>query len=102
VTTLMPTDHGTLRMAQRGIAIKDAELITLLGTEVSDGYLALDRDCQEAERELKKLIGRIRRLSGKRLVTAAGRIVTAYHASRRHERRLLRDAHECDLRDQRT
>jgi hypothetical protein len=92
VTTLMLTDYATLRMAQRGMAIKDADLIALLGTEVNDGYLVLDRDCQEVERELKGLIGRIRRLRGKRLVIAAGRIVTAYHASPRNERRLLRSA----------
>ena len=33
------TDHASVRMAQRNVSLPDAELITLIGTEVSDGYL---------------------------------------------------------------
>jgi hypothetical protein len=94
---LMVTQHAALRMAQRGIAMKDAELIALVGTKIDDGYLVLSKDCQEVERELKGLLERVRRLRGKRLVIADGRIVTAYHSSRRQERRLLRHSYECDL-----
>lgn len=99
MTALVLTNHAAVRMAQRGIAIKDAELIALVGSEVDDGYLVLDKDCQEVERELKALLERIRRLRGKRLVTSNGRIVTAYHVSRRQERRLVRQAHARGFRE---
>ena len=90
--------HAETRMAQRGVSIKDAELIALIGTEVADGFLVFAQDCQ-IERELKGLIDRVRRLQGKRLVIANGRIVSAYQASRWKERRLLRSAQERDLRE---
>jgi hypothetical protein len=98
MTTLIFTHHAAVRMAQRGIPLRDAELIALIGTEVDDGYLVRAKDCQRVEREIKLLLGRIKRLQGKQLVTSEGRIVTAFHASPRQEARLLRDAPECDLK----
>jgi hypothetical protein len=94
---MMMTKHAKRRMAQRGIQLKDVELIELIGTPVDDGYLVRTKDCQSAEREIKRLLARIRRLEGKRLVAANGRLVTTFHTSRREERRLLRRSHECDL-----
>src|SRR5438309_1728866 len=95
--TLMLTSHAAARMAQRCIKVNDSELIALIGTEVEDGYLVRTKDCQEVERVLKNFLAQVWRLRGKRLVVANGRIVTAYHASPRYQRRLLRNAHECDL-----
>jgi hypothetical protein len=97
MTGLVLTDHASVRMAQRSIALPDAELITLIGTEVSDGYLVRAQDCQQIETQLKRFLDRVRRLQGRRLVVAEGRIVTAYQASRRNERRLLRNVQERDL-----
>jgi hypothetical protein len=54
-------------------------------------------DCQEIERELKRFLERIWRACGKLLIVKSGQIVTAYNPSRKYERRLLRNAHECDL-----
>ncbi len=96
--TLMLTSHATMRMAQRGIGSKDAELIALVGTEVEGGYLVLDKDYKELERQLKGLLQRLRRVIGKRLVLDGGRVLTAYHASGRQRRRLMRKASERDLR----
>jgi hypothetical protein len=39
----------------------------------------------------------LRRVVGKRLVVSNGRIVTAYHPSKRYQRHLLRNAREGDL-----
>ena len=97
MTAFTPTDHATIRMAQRGMSLGDAELAALIGTEVDDGYLVLAKNCTKLESELKALLDRVRRLQGKRLVVANGRIVTAYNASKRNARRLLRDAQESDL-----
>jgi hypothetical protein len=97
MNTLIVTGHAAMRMAQRSIQLKDAELIALVGTQVEDGYLVRAKDYQEIETDLKKLLARLRRIVGKRLVVADGHVVTAYHASRRYQRRLLRNAPESDL-----
>jgi hypothetical protein len=97
MTDLIVTGHAATRMAQRSIRFRDVDLIAIVGTKVDDGYLVRERDYQVAERAIKKVLERIWRLRGKRLVVADGRVVTAFHASRRQQRRLLRDAHERDL-----
>jgi hypothetical protein len=84
--------HARMRMSQRGIANDDLELIKLIGTEVESGYLVREKDYQALERELKQLRDHARRLVGKRLVVEGDRLVTAYHAVRTKERRLLRGA----------
>ena len=98
MNTLMVTDHTVARLAQRGIKLTDAQLITLIGTPVDDGYLVRARECQEIENSLKKLLERVRRARGKRLVVSNGRIiVTGYDASGRYQRRMLRKVHESDI-----
>jgi hypothetical protein len=96
---LVPTKHSAERTAQRSLRINDPDLIALIGTAVEDGYLVRTKDYQEIERALKQLLQRFRRLVGKRVVTVDGRIVTAYHATKTFERRLLRHAQEADLYD---
>jgi len=97
MSTLILTGHAAMQMAQRSISLKDAELIVLIGTEVDDGYLVLEKDYQEVERHIKQFLDRCFRMVGKRLIIADGRIVTTYHPSKKHLRRLLRNAHESDL-----
>jgi hypothetical protein len=97
MSTLILTGHAAMRMAQRSIELQDAELIALIGTQVEDGYLVRAKDFQEIETELKTLLQRLRRIVGKRLIVANGQVVTAYHASRRYHRRLLRRAYQSDL-----
>jgi hypothetical protein len=93
-TGLVLTDHASVRMSQRSVSLPDVELITLIGTKVGDGYLVRAQDCQQIEMHVKRFLDRVRKLEGKRLVVANGRIVTAYQASRRKQRRLLRNAQE--------
>jgi hypothetical protein len=97
MSRLAMTNHAAVRMAQRSISMKDSELIALIGTEIDEGYLVRTQDYREVERLLKQLLQRIRRLAGKRLIVSDGRIVTAYHASNACQRRILRDAYECDI-----
>ena len=92
------TRHAVTRMAQRAIREDDLDLIMIIGTEVRDGYIVRTKDCQAAERELKRLLDRVRRLNGKRLVVEAGHLVTAYRAERATERRLMRHTEERELR----
>jgi hypothetical protein len=84
-------------MAQRGITSSDLELIEWIGTEVEGGYLVREKDFQALDRELKKLRDHARKLVGKRSVVEGGRVVTAYHAARGTERRLLRGAEDQSL-----
>jgi hypothetical protein len=84
------TRHAAIRMAQRGIPVQDLEFITLIGTEVNDGYLVLDADCRNFESLLKRVLQQVKRWRGKRLVISEGQVVTAYHATNREIRHLLR------------
>ncbi len=97
MSTLILTAHAVMRMAQRSIRLKDAELIALIGTEVEDGYLVLNKDYREVERQVKEFLDRCRRMIGNRLVIAGGNIVTAYHPSTKYRRRLLRNAYDSDF-----
>ncbi|MBU6497181.1 MAG: hypothetical protein KGJ41_13625 [Rhodospirillales bacterium] len=90
------TRHAIERMGQRGFRDDDLDLIRLIGTPVEDGYLVLVRDCQAAERDLKRLWERIRHLNGKRLVEKGGCVVTAYRATKTKERQLMRRGSERD------
>jgi len=98
-SVLQLTTHATTRVAQRGIASDDLELITWIGTEVEGGYLVREKDFQAFDRDLKQLRDHARRLVGKRLVIESNRLVTAYHATRSKERRLLRGAQDRSLAD---
>jgi len=91
---LHPTRHAILRMSQRAIRFDDVKLVESIGTEVEGGYLVRRKDVQAFEHELKKLADRARRLEGKRVVLKADAVVTAYHARKCKERRLLRNADE--------
>jgi hypothetical protein len=101
-SALTITEHAALRMSQRGFMPKDVELILLIGTEIDDGYLVREKDYQEAEHALKRLLQSFRRLVGKRLVVKNGQVVTAFHPLKRYERDLLRDARNSHLYEQGT
>jgi hypothetical protein len=79
-------------MAQRGIRPKDAELIILIGTEVDDGYLVRENDYQDLEHAMKRWLENFRRVIGKRLIVSSGQIITAYHPTKRNQRKVIRDA----------
>jgi hypothetical protein len=84
------TRHAASRMSQRAIRPGDLELIERLGTEVEGGHLVRLKDFQAFEREQKRLVDRVRRLVGKRVVRDGNTLVTAYHADRAKARQLLR------------
>jgi hypothetical protein len=48
MSSLILTGHAAIRMAQRSIKFKDAQLIALIGTEVEDGYLVRVKDYRGA------------------------------------------------------
>ncbi len=91
------TRHASIRMAQRGFCPEDLDLIRLLGIEVKDGYLVRAKECQAFERQLKRMLDRVRRLIGTRVVVAGDHIVTTYHARPTKERQVLRRAEDREL-----
>ena len=93
------TAHATTRMSQRGIRGGDLELVRRIGTEVEGGYLVREKDFQALERQLNFLRDQARRLVGKRVVVDGCMVVSAYHAGRAKERRLLRGAEARSFRE---
>ena len=88
------THHALIRMAQRGFDTDDLDLIICMGIEVEDGYFVRDKDFQALDQKLKQFRDHLRRLVGMRLVVEGNRVVTAYHARRSKQRRLLRHAEQ--------
>ena len=86
------TPHAVQRIAQRALRVDDLELIEAIGTEVEGGAIILRKDAKAVEREVKQFLDRVWRLVGKRYVADGKTVITAYHASRSKERRLLRRA----------
>lgn len=84
------TKHANLRFAQRAISICDVEMIIGFGTEVDDGYIFLNQNCEALESELKAALQRVRKLRGKRIAVGNGQIITAYRATASTTRKLLR------------
>ncbi|MBY6266542.1 hypothetical protein EI613_32355 (plasmid) [Azospirillum sp. 412522] len=97
MTDVSVTRHATTRMAQRALHADDLELIMLVGTEVEDGYLVREKDCQAAERYLKRLLDQVRRLRGARVVVDGEQVVTVYRAGSSKKRHLLRTTEERSL-----
>ena len=94
MTDLSFTHHAVVRLSQRGLSAGDVDLIVLLGSETPDGYLVQDHDCAALEATLKRLLNKVQRLKGKRVVVQGERLVTAYHATPKEQRRLRRRALE--------
>lgn len=86
------TKHAIIRMSQRAIRPGDLEMIELLGTDVEDTTIILRKDAEAFEREAKRAIDQVWRLVGKLCVRDGATVITAYHATRAKEQRLLRRA----------
>ena len=65
--------------------MSDLELLMLIGSEVDVGHWVRERDYQTFQRELKHVLHRARRLVGKRVVVADGRVVTAITRAERQQ-----------------
>lgn len=86
--------HASTRLAKRGVTSGDAELIIKFGTEVEGGYIFLEKNYNDLERELKASLQKVRHLRGKRVVLESGHLVTAYHATKATVHRLLKFSEE--------
>jgi len=91
------TKHAESRMRQRSISKSDVDLIVLIGSRIGESYLIREKDYQSVEHALKRILHRVRRLRGKRLVVSDGRLVTAFHATKQQHRALNRRIPDRDL-----
>ena len=82
--------HAQQRIQQRGMTETDIDLILAHGTETPDGFYLRDKDARGLERELRKRINQINRLAGKYVVIEGDTVVTAYHPSRKKQKRILK------------
>ena len=87
---LVATTHALQRMSQRGLSTRDLDLALLLGREVENGLLVLQKDADAFALWLERLAGRVRRLGGIRVVQDGDTLITAYQSTRRKQRRLIR------------
>jgi hypothetical protein len=81
--------HGQQRLQQRGLSRSDAEIIMMHGTETRDGYYLRDKDVRASVQELRKQIIKLTDLSGKFVVVKNDTLLTAYHPSKKKQKRIL-------------
>lgn len=83
--------HAHRRMQQRGIRKKDVELIQLCGTPL-DGhsFFLKNKDVVREISKRKSEIQALERLSGCKLVLSEDVVVTVYHATRKHQKAVMR------------
>ncbi len=82
--------HAQQRMSQRALSKNDLNLVMRYGTETKDGYYLRQRDVEHQEKELRKIISQLHRLSGKYVVADGDTVITAYHPSKPRQKRILR------------
>jgi len=87
------SQHAAIRTRQRGLRERDVEVIVQTGSALdADSVFLRNRDVEREIREHKQAITALERLRGCRVVVAGETVVTVYRASRKTEKRLLRDA----------
>lgn len=90
MSTLELTRHAITRFSQRSLSENDLSLMLKIGSETHEGFMVLERDYQAFEADVKKLLQRVRRIVGKRIVVESGQVITGYHCCGRKEKQLLR------------
>ncbi|MBC6441216.1 MAG: DUF4258 domain-containing protein [Rhodospirillales bacterium] len=96
MSNLTITNHASRRLQQRGMKQADIDFILTQGTEVdAEKIMLTDRDARRVIKGLKEpraglgikkrklMIATAERLRGKAIIIADGRVITAYHNTRR-------------------
>lgn len=92
--TLGLSMHASKRIRQRGLREKDIALVMACARDLGDGCLFLTKE--DANREIarrKREIQMLERLQGCKVVMGEDRVVTAYRATRKNQRRIIHDAY---------
>jgi len=97
MTTLNMSNHAQARFSQRGINPNDLSLLLRIGSETHEGFMVRERDYRNFERDIKKLLQRVRRTVGKRIIVHSGEVITVYHCNKRKVKSVLRIAKEKGL-----
>lgn len=83
------TKHAERRLSQRGLSNRDLALMLRYGTETPTGFLLRKKDVMRVEHEMKRLVTRLHHLAGKVAVVERDRLITAFPASSKQQRRRL-------------
>lgn len=94
MTNLELTQHAQTRFSQRSLDPKDLTILLRVGSETHEGFMVLERDYQAFERDVKRLLKKLKRLFGKRIIVENGRVVTGYKCTKRTEKNLIRQSKE--------
>jgi len=85
------TNHAETRLRQRGMLETDLQLITQFGTSVGDAIFMRTKDIQKGIEGLKRIIQRLEHLKGRTLIMNGDTVITAYKATRKHEKKIIRN-----------
>lgn len=85
MTNLELTQHAQTRFSQRSLDPKDLTILLRVGSETHEGFMVLKRDYQAFERDVKRLLEKLKCLVGKRIIVENGRVVTGYKCTKRTE-----------------
>lgn len=88
------SNHAGQRMQQRGIRERDIDLLLSCGTQIDEASILLsDKDAAREIERRKHEIQTLERLRGCKVVIIEGVVVTCYHASEKHLKKVVRRRH---------
>lgn len=97
MSTLELTKHAEKRFSQRSLNPDDLALLLRIGSETHEGFMVLERDFRAFERDIKRLLQRVKHIVGKRIIVESCQVITGYHCSKNIEKQLLRNSKERGL-----
>lgn len=98
MTSINLTSHAEARFSQRSIRQEDLTLLLRIGTEAENGVVLLERDFNAFERDLKKLLQRLRRYIGTFVVLDGDTVVTGYRCRPAKLKSILKRARKGGLK----
>lgn len=88
------SNHAVQRMQQRGVRERDIDLLVCCGTQIDEASILLsDKDAVREIERRKQEIRSLERLRGCKVVIAEGVVVTCYHATGKHLKKVRRRRH---------
>ena len=88
------SNHAVQRMQQRGVRERDIDLLVCCGTQIDEASIFLsDKDAVREIERRKQEIRSLERLRGCKVVIAEGVVVTCYHATAKHLKKVRRRRH---------
>ena len=91
-TNFVMAKHAGVRAQQRGFREDDLRFILEYGTETADGIILLERDVQNYEQQVRRVLSRLHALVGGFVATKGETAITVFRATKRQRRQLVEHA----------